>query len=647
LRLAVAVAVIAILLASRVGLVDLIARGYRHIGWAVMTLYLLPLLTVGLVRLFGSKVQIPRILALSAAMAMSVATPARAAAPLESGAELTWGVQIPLRDGVKLNATVYRPRAQSDPLPCVVTLTPYVGDTYHQRGIYFATHGYVFLTVDVRGRGNSEGHADLFRQEAHDGYDIVEWLARQPYCNGKVGMWGGSYAGYDQWATASQRPPHLATIAPAAASFPGVDFPQLDNIVSAGVIQWLTLVSGHTLQLDTYEDESYWRNQYLAFYLRRRRFDTLDSFVGHPVPLFHEWLAHPHQDAYWDSYNPADTQYAAIDLPILTITGQYDDDQAGALEHYHRHLRNASPPARDRHYLIIGPWNHAQTRTPQSEVDGLQVGPASVLDMDRLHREWYDWTLKSGSRPEFLKQHVAYYVTGAELWRYAETLQQVTAATRTLYLSSDGGRANDVFHSGRLQESAPSTAASDHYVYDPSDLQDKDLLTQLDPTRLTEQRDVLLSVGRELIYHSAPFATDTEVCGFFHLELWLMIDAPDTDFYVAIYDIAADGGSVLLTRMAQRARYRNSPRAAHLVPAGKALEYHFEQFPFVARRIAKGHRLRLVVGPLGSIYMQKNYNSGGTVAQEDARDERVVHVQLFHDAQHPSALWVPLGADGE
>ena len=164
-----------------------------------------------------------------------------------------WGVKIPLPDGIRLNATVYRPHDQREPLPCVFTLTPYVSDTYHDRGMYFAQHGYVFLIVDTRGRGNSEGQFQVMR-EAADGRDIVEWLARQPYCDGKVAMWGGSYAGMDQWQTASKHPPHLATIVPAAAAMPGVDAPVADNIWAPDEMQWVTIVTGRTLQEKTYGD---------------------------------------------------------------------------------------------------------------------------------------------------------------------------------------------------------------------------------------------------------------------------------------------------------------------------------------------------------------------------------------------------------
>src|SRR6267142_4615376 len=146
------------------------------------------------------------------------------------GVEMEWGVKIPTRDGVKLNATVYRPHGQKDGLPVIFTLTPYIGDSYTDRAMYFAKHGYVYALVDVRGRGNSGGEFEPFVNDGRDGYDVTEWIAKQPYCDGKVTMWGGSYAGFDQWATLKELPPHLKTIVPAAAAHPGLDFPFQFNI---------------------------------------------------------------------------------------------------------------------------------------------------------------------------------------------------------------------------------------------------------------------------------------------------------------------------------------------------------------------------------------------------------------------------------
>lgn len=578
------------------------------------------------------------------ALGLPLAAPADEAA--EKAAEkadvrFDWGVKIPLRDGVELAATLYRPLEQQAPLPCVFTLTPYVSATYHARGQYFAANGYVFLTVDARGRGNSGGEFTPLLQEAKDGHDVVQWLAAQPYCNGKVTMWGGSYAGYDQWATAKEFPPALATIVPVASPKAGVDFPMRNNMFYSYLMQWYTYVSGHTAQETIFSDGPFWQAAFGRWYREGKPFRELDRVVGNPSPNFQTWIAHPQQDAYWDSFNPTAEQYAALDLPILSITGQYDGDQPGALAHYRDHMRYGSEQARARHFLIIGPWNHAGTRTPRAEFDGRTFGPASLVDMNALHKAWYDWTLKDGARPEFLKDRVAYYVGGEEAWRYAPTLDAITARRQSWYLDSVEGRANDVFASGDLRSEGPGRGRPDGYVEDPAVLQPQ---ADDEAGGLTSQRDLLAAGGRLLVYHTPPFAQDTDIAGFFRLGVWLQIDQPDTDFVVGIYELRADGSSVLLTSDQMRARYRHDLREAQPVRPGAIERYDFDRFTFAAQRIAKGSRLRLAIGPVNTPYAEKNYNTGGVVAAESRADARKVAVRLYHDARHPSVLEVPLAA---
>lgn len=562
--------------------------------------------------------------------------------------DFQWGVKIPLRDGVKLNATLYRPYEQKAPVPCVFTLTPYISQSYHERGMYFATHDYVFLTIDVRGRGNSEGEFTPLLQEAKDGHDIVEWLAKQSYCDGKITMWGGSYAGYDQWATAKEFPPHLATIVPVASPRPSVDFPFVSNIYYSYDMQWLTLTSGHTSQEGIFGDLAFWATQFDKLYKSHRPYKELDTVVGNPSPIFQTWVAHPEPDAYWDSYSPTPEQFAKIDLPILSITGQYDDDQPGALSFYREHFQRGSEAAKAKHYLIIGPWDHPGTRTPKVDVGGLKFGPASLVDVNKLHKDWFDWTMKGGSKPEFLKDKVAYYVLGggAEEWRYAPSLAAVTAEARPMYLSSEGGRANDIYTSGTLGAAKPASGGTpDRYVYDPLDTK----FTAWDgwadfETGLISQRGLIEASGKILAYHTAPLAQDTELAGFPKLSVWLSLDQPDTDFIAFLYEIRPDGSSIQLGSNMLRARYRKGLREPALVKSGAIERYDFDAFPFTARRIGKGSRLRLVFGPLNSKQFEKNYNAGGVVADESGKDARTVTVTLYHDAAHPSALYLPIAA---
>ena len=154
--------------------------------------------------------------------------------------DFTWGVRIPMRDGIHLNATVYRPKGRKK-VPAIFTLTPYIADSYHPRAAYFSQKGYAFALVDCRGRGNSEGTFTPFANEAQDGHDIVEWMASQPWCNGSISMWGGSYGGFDQWMTLREFPPHLKTIVPAASAHAGVDFPFVRYVPGSYEICWQTL----------------------------------------------------------------------------------------------------------------------------------------------------------------------------------------------------------------------------------------------------------------------------------------------------------------------------------------------------------------------------------------------------------------------
>jgi putative CocE/NonD family hydrolase len=557
--------------------------------------------------------------------------------------DLRLGVEIPLRDGVRLSATVYLPKDLPEPAPCTLSLTPYMADTYHMRGRYFAERGLPTVIVNVRGRGGSEGTFRPFHQEGRDGYDVVEWIARQQYCNGKVGMWGGSYNGYVQWATAREFPPHLATIVPTASPYVGRDFPMRNNIFQPYAIRWITLTRGAIAQWNVFGDDAFWSSLYRRWHESGRAFRELDALLGDSCPLFQEWLDHPCPDEYWDACNPTAAHYAALRIPVLTVTGAYDDDQPGALAHYTNHMRSA-PTA--THYLVIGPWDHQGAGTPSTAFGGITVGPASLIDLHRLHLDWYDWAMGNGTKPRFLEKRVAYYVMGADEWRYADALAEIESGSRRYFLDSSGSAA-DVFASGSLGLEA-GRGPPDSYRYDPADTHGAEVEAEAEcDARSVVDQSVLMALrGKALFYHSAPFDVDTDVSGFFKLRAWLSLDCPDTDIYVSVYEVARDGSSIRLATDAMRARYREGLRVPKLIESAAPLPYDFDRFTFVARRIERGNRLRLVIAPIGRIveatFAEKNYNGGGVVAAETAADARPVTVTLFHDAAHPSALHVPL-----
>jgi putative CocE/NonD family hydrolase len=241
---------------------------------------------------------------------------------------------------------------------------------------------------------------------------------------------------------------------------------------------------------------------------------------------------------------------------------------------------------------------------------------------------------------------VAYYVVGpgAEEWKYADSLEEIGAQKRTLYLASENGRAGDAYHSGALADAKSTGAAEpDRWVYDPLDVRPGEELEREDVEKpLLDQRTSLNLFGNGAVYHSAPFAEATEVSGQVKLSLWIALDVPDTDFQASLYEIMPDGKSIPLTSDLLRARYRDSLEKESLVPQGEIVRYDFTGFSWFSRRVSKGSRLRLVVSCPNSIQIEKNYNSGGVVADETAKDARTAHVVLYHDAEHPSTLEIPI-----
>ena len=555
------------------------------------------------------------------------------------GVDFTWGVKIPMRDGIKLNASLYRPEGGRT-IPVIFTLTPYTMESAHGRGVFFAQHGYAFAAVDSRGRGNSEGIFEPFANEANDGHDIAEWLAEQPWCDGQVAMWGGSYGGYDQWLTLRESPRHLKTIVPTASAHAGVDFPYFANIFTSYEMQWMTYISGVTRNTAMMDDSKFWISKFHQMYQNHRPYKELDRIVGNDSTFFQTWVKHPHPDEYWDRMILNPGQYDRITLPILTITGHYDGDQPGAFEYYRRHMASSST-ARDRHYLVIGPWDHAGTRDPKPEFGGIKFGPASLIDMNKLHLDWYDWVMKDGKPPAFLKKRVAYYVMGEETWKYSDSLEAIPVVRTKLYLDSDGG-AKDVFHSGYLEKKLPGGSHTDSYVYDPLDVRFGELEREEVKDYLTDQTYELNLFGNGLAYHTEPYPRDTEITGWVKLCAWIALDVPDTDFSVTLSEILPNGTSIRLTQDYLRARYRQSNRAEVLVVPGEVNLYTFDKFTFFSRRISRGSRLRLVISCPNTIYLEKNYNSGGVVAEESGKDARTAHVILYHDAEHPSFLELPV-----
>lgn len=548
-----------------------------------------------------------------------------------------------MRDGVHLSARLYKPTGPWR-CPAVANITPYAADYGHGKAPWYAERGYAYVLADSRGRGDSEGEACYGASESEDCVDLIEWVARQPWCSGEVVMRGNSRQGHNQWLAAKGRPPHLKTIIPGASTFPGVMWPTLGNVYFAELVRYLALTSGRVPNWRLYEDQRFWNERYFELYRRHAPFSELDEIVGAPSRRFKEILKHERVDKWCDERSLTAEQAARIDIPVLSITGQYDDTIAGTFAYHELHMTHGPRPARDRHFLVVGPWDHWGVSQPQREVGGIVFGAESLVDLDTLYVQWYEHVLLGAPLPEFLADRFCYYVIGEERWRHAGSVAAATGGDRPFYLHATNRNPDSVADAGTLLPEVQE-AGRDRFVYDPLDCRPGKLEIEPVADFITDHTDHDNLFGRGLVYHTPPLDEDLTVVGFFRVRLWLELDVPDTDFVVSVSEIKEDGSAIRLTRQMLRARYRDSLREPKLLQPGVVYPFVFDRLSFVARRIFEGSRLRLVVACQNSIHYEKNYNDGGVVARSTAADARTAHITLHRGPATPSCIEVPLAAN--
>jgi putative CocE/NonD family hydrolase len=356
------------------------------------------------------------------------------------------------------------------------------------------------------------------------------------------------------------------------------------------------------------------------------------------------WLDHVGDEAWNLAAEPKPDEFAKMNFKVFTATGFFDDDQPGALHYYARYSQYA-PPARVRDLLlIIGPWDHGGTQHPSKTINGLPIPDNAVLDMNKLHADWYDWVLGRGPKPALLKDRVTYYMMGANEWRYAHTLEGASSGNLALYLDDPRGTPGNLSAPGKLSTAQPAAEPPANIVDDPRTLPELAVADKIaDEDQLSQFR---ASMTNTLVFETAPLTQATEIAGHIHLNLIVQADAPDFDLWAQVQLVNADGTAVTLGQDIRRARFRDGFFKQELLTPDQIVTIPFE-FNWLAWRIPAGAHLRLVLTPLNSPNYQKNYNTGGRIGYEDPKDARVAHITLFHDAAHPSVLLLPLAAKSE
>jgi hypothetical protein len=523
-------------------------------------------------------------------------------------------VLIPTRSGVDLYAIIVRKPSQTGPLPALLFYTTYFqGPSDANVGKRSADRDYVGVVAYVRGiRTNLNAYLP-FEHEAGDVYDVIDWISRQPWCNGSVGMFGGSYTGYAQWATVKNPHPALKTIVPQVAVMPGYDFPMENNVPLSHTLAW-----SHD---NIYKYKPLSRDLVFDYFNNGVAYNRMDSLAGYDNPIFQRWLQHPDYDAYWAGMVPTPEEYARLQLPILSTTGYYDGSQIGAMRYFQLHYRY-NPAA--NHYLVIGPYDHwGGQRMPSKNLMGYTIDSVAQISMQELAYQWMDHILKGKPRPALLKDRVNYQVMGSNSWKHAATLNAVSNDSLRLYLDK-----------GKLLTTKPKQKGFEAMTID---FNDRD--TQHNYYTPELLFDVLDS-SNGLVFTSRPFDQDFSINGSFAGSLRVTTNKQDMDISLALYEQMPDGTYLLLTRYVGRASYAHDDSKRRLLQPGVVQTVRFNNTRFVSRQVCKGSRLVILLNVNKHPFEVVNYGSGKPVASETIADAGApMRLQWHNDSYLSIPIW--------
>jgi putative CocE/NonD family hydrolase len=512
----------------------------------------------------------------------------------------------------------------------VVTITPYdkSGTLVAPEAQFYQENGYAFVAVDVRGRGKSEGEWRAFVNDAADGHDIIEWVAAQPWCVGKVGTTGLSYMGWTQWAAASERPPHLTCmISTSAAGRWQQEIPYTDGCFQLYFGWWVYMVRRRTTE---------WHGVGVIDWdevLCRLPLESIGEFIDPAGQTWRDMMDHDTLDDFWRAIR-FDDRYDEIDAPCLHVTGWYDlEDLTGAFHHYEGMM--AASPAREHQRLIVGPWSHGNSRHPHSSYGGVEFGAEAALELDAIHLAWCDYWLKGEENQVMGSPPALLFETGANAWRDAAKWPLATGAW-SLYLDWDGPV-------GRLAAEPEATSSRDRsYRYDPLD----PCPTRIDVLGYATE-DVPIEMNEVearpdvVAYTSEPLAAAVTVSGWPVLEFWASSDRDDTEWHVKLTDVDPEGRSIKVCQGCLRASYRDSLEEPTPLTPGVPTRFQVELWP-VQHQFLPGHRIRVTITSSDFPWFARSLNQFGPL--KDQCEPLVAVNTIHHGREYRSRVLLPVEA---
>jgi len=572
-------------------------------------------------------------LMLAGSMAVRSATADTAEVTPNYGVEYEFNVRIPMRDATVLSADIYRPKAAGK-FPVLLLRTPYTKgragtNSYAEQGRYWASHGYVFMVQDVRGRGDSDGEFYPLINEAMDGFDTQQWAGTQPWSSGKVGTFGSSYLGWTQVYAATMRNPHLAAMVPMVTPpDPNRNFPTSFGVNMPAALMWLAGLDGHINQDLSAIDV----NTVLA----SRPLLDMDRRFGRRLPAWHDWVEHPANDDYWRRQAYQDKLLDA-DRPMLHISGWYDDVLVGTTENFiNMTTRSRAPQVRARQRMLIGPWGHAiNAGRKLGEID---FGPAAVIDLNEILRRWFDHWLKGVDNGVDNEAPVRLFVMGRNEW--VEEREWPIARTQYVkYYLRSGGSANGRNGNGVLSTAGPAEEQPDRFRFDPAN--PVPYLKELNWHQVGGPDDFSeLELRQDILVYTGPAVTERlRICGPLRVKLFAASSARDTDWTAKVLDVHPNGFAQRLNDGVVRARFRKGNDREELLTPDKMEEYDIDAWS-TCTELQKGHRLRLEIASSAFGKYDVNPNTGGPLGKETR--QVIADQTVYHDRLRASYLLLPV-----
>ena len=523
-------------------------------------------------------------------------------------------VLIPTRDGASVSLIIVRNKEVREPQPVVLMFSIYARPVNPNRIIerVFADKGFVGVIANTRGVRFSLQEVRPFEYDANDAYDVIDWISKQPWCNGKIGMFGASYEGFAQWAAVKTIHPALKTIIPGVAVGIGVDYPMTNGVFMSYALRWIHHISNSKM-IDVIEfmNTKRWDSVYLVWYKSGRSFKALDSIDGRPNAIFQRWLQHPSYDSFWSDMTVHKNDFSHVDIPVLTITGYFDVNQIGALYYYHEHLKHNKNP---NHYLLIGPYPHAVAggeREVRDTMGGYVIDPVAHISVREIILQWFNYVLKDSSRPAFLKDKINYQIMGTNEWRHVSSMKQINNDTLTFYLSNIRSE-ND------YKLSKKPIKNSNECITQQVDFLDRDEPGNDNEGRVSTNLNRLKYVS----FISETIKDPLSVNGRFFSDLHLIINKKDLDMDMKLYELMPDGRYFLLSSYIGRASYVKDPARRQLLTPGMKEIIPIRQTFFTSKQLRKGSRLVVSLGVVKTKEYQVNYGSGKDVSAETIEDGR-------------------------